>query len=96
MSARRFPSPVNASVCASACELSDIRRFSANVDGTLRDTDDQYVDQLARWLSPMRFLFENRDPHNFARRVYYGRRVPSHCALQSSGPCGEIENRLSA
>ena len=50
----------------------DIPRIQAlcfDVDGTLSDTDDQFVLRLARWLHPGRFIFRRRDPLPFARRV---------------------------
>jgi phosphoglycolate phosphatase-like HAD superfamily hydrolase len=50
-------------------DIPRIRALCFDVDGTLRDTDDQYVDQLVRWLRPVYFLFRQRDPQKFARRV---------------------------
>ncbi len=48
----------------------DIPRIHAlcfDVDGTLRDTDDQYVNIFARILRPVRFMLPQRDEHAFAR-----------------------------
>lgn len=50
-------------------DLSRIRALCFDVDGTLRDTDNQYVDALARRLRWARFLFPAGDPAPFARRV---------------------------
>lgn len=50
-------------------DLSRIRALCFDVDGTLRDTDDQYVDALARRLRRVRFLFPAGDPAPFAHRV---------------------------
>lgn len=50
-------------------DVSRVRALCFDVDGTLRDTDDQYVEQLAAWCQPLRFLFKQRDPCFFARRV---------------------------
>lgn len=49
--------------------LSRIRALCFDVDGTLRDTDDQYVDALARRLRRVRFLFPAGDPAPFARKA---------------------------
>lgn len=50
-------------------DLSRIRAVCFDVDGTLRDTDNQYVDALARRLRWARCLFPAGDPAPFARRV---------------------------
>ncbi len=49
----------------------DRRRIGAicfDVDGTLNNTDDQYVARFARWLAPFRSLLPQRDAHRAARR----------------------------
>ncbi|MBN1665527.1 MAG: HAD family hydrolase [Anaerolineales bacterium] len=50
-------------------ELNRIRALCFDVDGTLSDTDDQFVRKLVRILSPVRFIFRQRDPRPFARRM---------------------------
>ncbi len=50
-------------------ELSRIRALCFDVDGTLRDTDNQYVAALARWLRGVRFLFPAGNPAPFARKA---------------------------
>jgi HAD superfamily hydrolase (TIGR01549 family) len=50
-------------------DLSRVRALCFDVDGTLRDTDDQIVSRLAKLINPIRFLFPQRDPHRFARRT---------------------------
>jgi len=50
----------------------DIHRIQAiffDVDGTLHDTDDQFVLQLAQWLRPLRLLLRKQDPLSLARRL---------------------------
>jgi HAD superfamily hydrolase (TIGR01549 family) len=50
----------------------DSSRVSAlcfDVDGTLRDTDDQIVSRLAKAINPFRFMLPQRDPLLFARRT---------------------------
>jgi len=46
-----------------------IHALCIDVDGTLSDTDDQFVQRLARWLKPLRFFFQDQNPLPFARRV---------------------------
>jgi len=48
-------------------EISRLRALCFDVDGTLRDTDDQYVQRLSGWLRPWRFLLPARDPGRAAR-----------------------------
>jgi phosphoglycolate phosphatase-like HAD superfamily hydrolase len=50
-----------------AIDVGRIRALCFDVDGTLCDTDDQWVQSFERWLSPLRPLFPNRDPRPFAR-----------------------------
>ena len=48
-------------------DISRIQALCFDVDGTLRDTDDQMVLRISRRLKPLRFLFPRRDPEAFAR-----------------------------
>jgi HAD superfamily hydrolase (TIGR01509 family) len=48
-------------------DLPRIRAICFDVDGTLSDTDDLWVERFARRLAPWRFLFPARNPHPFAR-----------------------------
>ncbi|MCC7130429.1 MAG: hypothetical protein B6D39_04115 [Anaerolineae bacterium UTCFX2] len=50
-------------------DLNRIRALCFDIDGTLRDTDDQFVVQVAAWLSPFRGLFPNRNTALYARRL---------------------------
>ena len=50
-------------------DIIRIRALCFDVDGTLRDTDDQYVERIARWLAPLRFLIKQRDVRPMARRL---------------------------
>ncbi len=49
-------------------DLARIRALCFDVDGTLSDTDDQFVERLARLLYPFRFLFCHQDTRTAARR----------------------------
>jgi len=59
-------------------ELSRIQALCFDVDGTLSDTDDQFVHKLAQKLQPLRFLFPNSDPRPFARRVVMATETPGN------------------
>jgi HAD superfamily hydrolase (TIGR01549 family) len=45
-----------------------IRALLFDLDGTLSDTDDVYVERISRWLEPAAFLFPRRNVHRPVRR----------------------------
>jgi phosphoglycolate phosphatase-like HAD superfamily hydrolase len=57
-------------------DLPRIQAICFDVDGTLRDTDDQFVQRLESWLRPARFLFRQRDPRPFARWLVMNSETP--------------------
>ena len=63
-------------------DLSRIRALCFDIDGTLRDTDDQMTLRLARWLRPFAGLFPNRDPFPFARRLIIATEAPGALLLR--------------
>ena len=50
-------------------DLSRIQAVCFDVDGTLSNTDDQFVQKLIRILSPFRYFFRSRDVHPIARKL---------------------------
>jgi len=48
------------------------------VDGTLSDTDDQFVYKLVRLLKPFRFLFPEKNPRPFARKFVMATESPGN------------------
>jgi len=46
---------------------SKVRAVLLDLDGTLADTDDEYIQRAARWLGPLRLFFPRRDPTPFLR-----------------------------
>ena len=50
-------------------DIPRIRLLCFDIDGTLRDTDDQWVSRLATLSRRLGFLFPGRDPHLLARRA---------------------------
>lgn len=59
-------------------EVERIEALLFDVDGTLRDTDDQYVRRLSGWLTRVRFLFGKRDLDAISRRIIMGLESPVH------------------
>jgi phosphoglycolate phosphatase-like HAD superfamily hydrolase len=57
-------------------DISRIRALCFDVDGTLRDTDDQFVQGLASLLHPVRRLLPRQNPQHFARRLVMGLEDP--------------------
>ena len=49
-------------------DIDRIQGLCFDVDGTLSDTDDQFVNKLSRMLSSVRFMFPDSDPKPFARK----------------------------
>jgi len=48
-------------------DLSRIHALLFDLDGTLADTDDDYIAAVARLISPFHFLFPGRNPTRFLR-----------------------------
>ncbi|MBI3762727.1 MAG: HAD family hydrolase, partial [Chloroflexi bacterium] len=48
---------------------SRVRALCFDLDGTLADTDDEYIQRAGRILRPAHFLFPRRDPSRFLRTM---------------------------
>ncbi len=59
-------------------DISHIKALCFDVDGTLSDTDNQFVEKLVRLLSPVRFLFPQRNPRQFARKFVMKTETPGN------------------
>jgi phosphoglycolate phosphatase-like HAD superfamily hydrolase len=59
-------------------DISKVKALCFDVDGTLSDTDDQFVLKLTRLLKPLRYLFRDNDPHSFARKVVMATESPGN------------------
>lgn len=46
-----------------------IQAILFDIDGTLSDTDDQFVARLSSWMRPVSFLFPDRNPLPLARKI---------------------------
>jgi N-acetyl-D-muramate 6-phosphate phosphatase len=58
-------------------DITRIRALCFDVDGTLSDTDDRYVQKLAGWLRPIRFLLPRQDCLRFARKMVMVTETPA-------------------
>jgi phosphoglycolate phosphatase-like HAD superfamily hydrolase len=58
-------------------DIARIRLLCFDVDGTLHDTDDQYVRKLAGLLKPVKFLFAGKDPLKAARKLVMVTETPA-------------------
>jgi FMN phosphatase YigB (HAD superfamily) len=63
-------------------DIARIQAICFDVDGTLRDTDDQYALQLARWLGPLRALLPYRNPLLLARWMVMAVESPGNLTLE--------------
>lgn len=59
-------------------DVSRIRALCFDVDGTLSDTDDQFVQKIERILLPFKFLFHEQNPRPFARRIVMFTETPGN------------------
>ena len=57
-------------------DVQKIQAICFDVDGTIRDTDDQYMHALAHWLYPFRHLLPRKNPQPIARRIVMGLESP--------------------
>jgi phosphoglycolate phosphatase-like HAD superfamily hydrolase len=59
-------------------DYKKIHALCFDIDGTLSDSDDQFVLKLARRLRLVKFLFPHQDPLPFARRMVMATETPGH------------------
>ena len=55
-----------------------IQALCFDVDGTLSDTDDQYVAKFEKFFRPISFLFKDKDAHRAARRFVMWSETPAN------------------
>jgi N-acetyl-D-muramate 6-phosphate phosphatase len=53
-----------------------VRALLFDLDGTLADTDDEYIQRAARWLRHVAFLFPGRDPKPLLRSMVMASETP--------------------
>ncbi len=61
--------------------LQKIQALCFDVDGTLSDTDDQYVLKFENFFRPLKFLFKDQDVHHAARRFVMWSETPGNMLM---------------
>lgn len=59
-------------------DAARVKALCFDVDGTIADTDDLWVNQLASFLKPFRWLFQNHDVYPHARRLVMASNNPTN------------------
>ena len=59
-------------------DISKIQALCFDVDGTLSDTDDQWIQKFSKMISPLRFLAPKSDPKHVARWMVMGLESPGN------------------
>jgi phosphoglycolate phosphatase-like HAD superfamily hydrolase len=77
-----------------ALELARISALIFDVDGTLRDTDDQMVLMLEKWLRIGRFFFLGKEPRSVARWLVMKTETPGNFVFGLPDRLG-IDERLA-
>jgi phosphoglycolate phosphatase-like HAD superfamily hydrolase len=62
-------------------DISRIQAICFDLDGTLVDTDDNYVESAARWLRPISRILPGNNPEALARRVVMVVETPVNALL---------------
>ena len=76
-------------------QVSRIRAICFDVDGTLSDTDDVYVQKLERILRPFRMLLPHQDAHRAARRLVMWSEAPGNFLIGIPDTFG-IDDEIAA
>jgi HAD superfamily hydrolase (TIGR01509 family) len=75
--------------------LDKIRAICFDVDGTLSDTDDLFVQRLEQILRPIHFLFPHRDPQRAARRLVMWSEAPGNFLIGFPDTLG-VDDEIAA
>jgi len=77
-------------------ERNRLRAICFDVDGTLRDTDDQFVMRLARLISPLASFTRARQPKDLARKIVMAIENPGNSLLSLGDRLGidALMNRI--
>jgi HAD superfamily hydrolase (TIGR01549 family) len=76
-------------------QISRIRAICFDVDGTLSDTDDVYVQKLERILYPFRVFLPHQDAHRAARRLVMWSEAPGNFLISIPDTFG-IDDEIAA
>lgn len=78
-----------------ALELNKIQALCFDVDGTLSDTDDQYVLKFEKFFRLVRFLLKDGDTHHAARRFVMWSESPGNMLMGIPDRLG-LDDELAA
>jgi phosphoglycolate phosphatase-like HAD superfamily hydrolase len=76
-------------------DLSRVKAVCFDVDGTLSDTDDQFVQKLVKIISPIRFIFLGKDVIRIARKVVMLTEGPGNWAYSLADKF-DLDNKIVA
>ncbi len=74
-------------------DLSQVKAICFDVDGTLSDTDDLFVQKLVKIIIPMRFIFPGSDIHRIARKLVMLTEGPGNWAYSLADKIG-LDNKI--
>ena len=69
-------------------DISRVKAVCFDVDGTLSDTDDQFVQKLVRWISPVRYFVRGHDVLKIARKLVLFTEGPGNWAYNLADRMG--------
>jgi N-acetyl-D-muramate 6-phosphate phosphatase len=76
-------------------DVTRVQALCFDVDGTLSDTDDQFVQKLVKWMNPTRFLFGRHNLHKIARRIVMFTEGPGNWAYSLADRMG-LDSKIVA
>jgi HAD superfamily hydrolase (TIGR01509 family) len=75
-------------------DINRIKILCFDIDGTLRNTDDQYVAFVEKFFRPIRFLFPHNDVRRFSRKLVMRLETPANKVISLPDKLG-IDNKLA-
>jgi phosphoglycolate phosphatase-like HAD superfamily hydrolase len=76
-------------------DSSRVEAVCFDVDGTLSDTDDHFVQRMVKWLTPMRYFFRGHDVHRTGRRLVMFTEGPGNWAFGLADKLGLDDNIIA-
>jgi HAD superfamily hydrolase (TIGR01549 family) len=76
-------------------DVSIVRLIIFDVDGTLSDTDDLFVQKLERLLHPLRFLFRDKNTRRVARKLVMAAEAPGNFLMGIPDSLG-VDNMIAS
>jgi phosphoglycolate phosphatase-like HAD superfamily hydrolase len=76
-------------------DITRVQAICFDVDGTLSDTDDQFVQKLVKWLTPVRYVFRRHDVQGIARRMVMFTEGPGNWAYSLADRMG-LDDKIVA